>query len=106
MDSTTIQTLVTLGSFLVLGTIYIVNGRIAGKVLGTKLEMIDGTIEDFKIEMKKLTEIVIGQALQDERIKNIETREILEGKRIDTLEARLNRYLDKIAFTQMDKVSD
>jgi hypothetical protein len=83
MDPVTIQTIVTIGSFLVLGTVYIVNGRGAAKILATRLESIDDTMKDFKAELKELQAVVVAQALQSGRIQLLDERTLAQGKRID-----------------------
>jgi hypothetical protein len=93
MDPQTIQTLVTVGSFLVLGTVYVVNGRAAAKILGTRLEMIDGTMEDFKLEIKKLTQVIIEQALQGARLQTLDERTLAQGQRVDDMAKTLRDML-------------
>ena len=93
MDPTTVQTLVTVGSFLVLGTVYVVNGRTAAKILSTKLEMIDGTMEDFKLEIKKLTQVIVEQALQGGRLQVLDERTLAQGQRVDEIAKSLRDIL-------------
>ena len=96
MDPQWVQTLVTIASFLVLGTVYIVNGRNAAKMLGARLEVIDGTMEDFKKEIKKLTDVIIAQALQGQRIQTLDERTLAQGKRIDGLSKNVMLILLKM----------
>lgn len=56
---------------------------------------------EMKQQLKSLVDVVVAQALQGERIRQMEQRELLTGKRIDEVQTRVNRYLDKIAFTKM-----
>ena len=64
--------LLTIASFLVIVTIYIVSGRTGTKVLDTRLEMIDAQMEDFKLEMKKLADVIITQVTQSGRMDRID----------------------------------
>ena len=96
MDPQWVQTLVTIASFLVLGTVYIVNGRNAAKLLGTRLEVIDGTMEDFKKEISKLTEVIVAQAIQASRIQVIDERGLAQGRRLDGLSKNVMLILLKM----------
>ena len=88
--------LLTIGGFIVFLTIYSVNSRGAAKVLGTRLESVDETIEDFKTELKKLTEVLIGQAQQDGRINLLEQRLMQEGKRLDDIGDDLGNFKNMV----------
>lgn len=85
--------LLTIGSFLVIVVVYIVSGRADTKVLDTRLQAIDAQMEDFKLELKKLGEILIKQAVQEGRIANVETRMLMEGQRVDSMENTFRRLL-------------
>ena len=98
MDPQTIQTLVTVGSFLVLGTVYVVNGRAAAKILSTRLEMIDATMEDFKAEIKKLTQVIVEQALQGARIQTLDERTLAQGQRVDDISKTVREILVGLRF--------
>ena len=93
-DPAWIQIFVTIGSFLVFGTVYIVNGRNAAKILAARLETVDASIIDFKHEISKLTDVLVAQAVQGKRQDNAEERIMAQGKRIDEMEKRLNLYAD------------
>ena len=86
--------LLTIASFLVIVTIYIVSGRTGTKVLDTRLEMIDAQMEDFKLEMKKLADVIITQVTQSGRMDRIEDRQLAEGRRVDELARRMNIIAD------------
>ena len=88
--------ILTMAAFIVFITIYISSGRAATKVLDTRLELIDAQMEDFRLEMKKLTDVFVAQATQSGRIDRVEDRQLSEGKRIDGLEVRLNKYVDVV----------
>jgi len=89
MDAATIQTLVTIGSFLVMGTAYIVNGRMGVKALSGRLDSLDKAIGDFKEEIKKLQEVIVAQALHGARIQTIDDRSLEQGKRMNEMGARI-----------------
>lgn len=91
-------------SYVVLVTMYITTNRSQSKILGDrlgdKLETVDATLEDFKREMRKLQDIIIQQAVQTERLDNMDQkltmtfqimdqRVLQQGKRVDLLEKRV-----------------
>ena len=86
--------LLTIASFLVIVTIYIVSGRTGTKVMDTRLEMIDAQMEDFKLEMKKLADVIITQVTQSGRMDRIEDRQLAEGRRVDEIARRMNIIAD------------
>lgn len=88
-----VGSLLTLGAMVVGIIIYITSGKADTKVLTVQLTAIDAQMEDFKIEMKKLTEIIIEQTRQDGRIANMEVRQLMEGERIDKMENTFRQYL-------------
>lgn len=100
MDPVTIQTLVTLGSFLVLGTVYIVNGRIGAKVLGARLEGIDKTMGEFKEELKKMQDVLVAQALQGARIQTLDERTLATGLRLDKVGNSVGKILMHLAIKE------
>lgn len=85
--------LLTIACFFVGVVIYVVSGRTDAKVLEARLQLIDAQMEDFKLEIKKLGEILIKQALQDGRIANIETRMLMGGQRVDSMEETFRKFL-------------
>ena len=101
-DPAWIQIFVTVGSFLVFGTVYIVNGRNAAKILATRLEVVDASLMDFKHEISKLTDVLIAQAIQGKRQDNAEERIMAQGKRIDEVEKRLNLYADSPVYRRRE----
>jgi hypothetical protein len=88
----TLGNLLTVASFLVFVTVYIVNSRGAAKILATRLATVDDTLVDFKQEMKKLTDVVVSQARMDGRIDLIEQRILQEGRRVDDIAANLGEF--------------
>jgi hypothetical protein len=94
--SISLGNLLQVGAFVVFITIYIVNSRGAAKVLAARLETVDATIMDFKIELKKLSEVLIGQAQQDGRINLLEQRLMQEGIRIDGIAENLGDFKNMI----------
>lgn len=77
----------TILGFVVGVTVYIVGTRFQSRIIGGKLEMMDATIEDLKEEVKVMQKIVVTQAQQTEQIINMDQRLILEGRRVDRIEA-------------------
>jgi xylose isomerase len=75
------------------------------KITDLKYTMIAANMDDFKMEMKKLTEVVTQQALQNKRMDYIEDRQMSQGKRLDQTEARLNLYADSPIYERRDERS-
>src|SRR5271170_4291971 len=96
MDPVLVQTLVTIGSFLILGTVYIVNGRTIANVLEVRLQMIDEQMEDFKSEIKKLSEVIIAQALQASRMEILDERLVALAQRVANLDTEATRMRNEI----------
>jgi hypothetical protein len=95
--------LLTIASFLVFVTVYMVNSRGAAKILAARLETVDANMEDFKIELKKMGDILIGQAQQDGRMNLIEQhvtmidqRIMQEGQRVDALSENLGAFKNMV----------
>lgn len=65
------------------------------KIADLKYTIIAASIDDFKVEMKKLTEVVTQQALQSKRMDYLEEHVMLQGKRVDETEKRVNLYADR-----------
>ncbi len=64
------------------------------KIADLKYTIITATMDDFKLEIKKLAEVVTQQALDSRRMDYIEERQMSQGKRLDETEKRLNLYAD------------
>jgi hypothetical protein len=90
--SISLGNLLTIASFLVFVTVYVVNSRGAAKILSSRLGTVDSTMIEFKLELKKLSEVLIGQAQQDGRINLLEQRLMQEGKRLDTISESLGDF--------------
>jgi len=56
--------------------------------------MIDAQMEDFKLEMKKLADVIITQVTQSGRMDRIEDRQLAEGRRVDEIARRMNIIAD------------
>ena len=93
--------ILTLVSFLVGGLVFVLAVKSDTRDLATKFEQtnklydtrfgyLGGQIEDFKTEMKKLSDILIRQNTTDERL-------LMQGKRIDEMSALVGRILEKFA---------
>jgi hypothetical protein len=89
----------TIGVFVAMQVITLVGVVVA---LKSDSKTLREQIVEMKTELKKLADVVIAQALQDQRIRAIEERQILGGRRMDELQTRLNRYVDKVAFQAME----
>lgn len=64
------------------------------KIADLKYTIITATMDDFKLEIKKLAEVVTQQALDNRRMDYIEERQMSQGQRLDETEKRLNLYAD------------
>jgi len=74
------------------------------KITDMKYTMIVASIDDFKLEIKKLAEVVTQQALQSKRMDYIEERQMSQGKRLDEAEKRLNLYADSPIYQRHERV--
>lgn len=88
----------TIIGFVVMATIYVVNSRSGNKIITNKLEIIDGTMENFQKEITKLNEVLVTQAVQNSHIGMMEERILQEGKRMDNMSRALNQILFKMAI--------
>lgn len=94
--SISLGNLLTLGGFVVFITIYVVNSRGAAKVLAVQLVNVGDRIGAMESEVKKLGDVLIGQALQDGRINLLEQRLMQEGLRLDTLGDNLGQFKNMV----------
>lgn len=97
--------LLTIASFIVIVTVYVVNARNAAKILGTRLSSIDTMLSSVQDEIKTLQRVVTEQAVQSVRMQGMEDRitqmskrhddvVILQGQRLDDLTRRVNDFMD------------
>ena len=102
---------ISLGNILV--TVAFIGGGISfvysikndNKITDFKYTIVAASMDDFKMEMKKLTEVVTQQALQNNRMDYIEDRQMSQGKRLDQTEVRLNLYVDSPIYRRQDEGS-
>ncbi len=92
--SVNLGNLLTILSFIVGGIAFIM-------VMRGKIDLISKETADLKTgtalmqqELKKLTDVLIVQGRQDERITAMDQRMVNQGKRIDDTVRRINTYLD------------
>ena len=88
--------LLTIASFIVFVTVYAVNSRGAAKILAVRLSPVDANMEDFKLEIKKLGEILISQVKQDGRLNLLEQRLMQEGLRLDVLGQNVGEFKNMV----------
>jgi hypothetical protein len=88
--------LLTIASFIVFVTVYVVNSRGAAKILAVRLSTVDANMEDFKLEIKKLGEILISQVKQDGRLNLLEQRLMQEGLRLDALGRNVGEFKNMV----------
>lgn len=89
-----LDSLLTVGGMIVFITLYVSNMKGVSKSLGMRLSFIDKGMEEFKIELKRLNEVITNQALQSQRIQILDERMMAGGKRVDEITNRLNAFLD------------
>lgn len=75
------------------------------KITDLKYTMIAASIDDFKVEMKKLTEVVVQQALQSKRMDYLEERQTNQGQRLDEAIKRINLYADAPVYQRRESSS-
>ena len=80
--------ILTIVAFLAGGIAFAYSIKSDTKVLEIRFTMIDAQIEDFKLDIKKLNDVLVSLAMQSGRIDRVEERQLAEGKRMDRLEAR------------------
>lgn len=88
--------LLTIGSFLVFVTIYVVNSRGAAKILGTRLEIVDASMEDFRKELKEFSKVLISQVQQDGQIQLLAQQFVQQGQRVDELSRSLGEFKNMV----------
>ena len=86
--------ILTIVSFFVGGVGFAWSIKSDTKVLDFKYTIIDAQIDDFKVEIKKLAEVIANQTLHGKRIDLVEERVLAQGKRLDETEKRVNLYAD------------
>lgn len=79
------------------------------KLTDLKYTMLTATMDDFKIDMGKLTEVVTQQALASKRMDYAEERQadyrreqIAQGLRLDDVTKRVNLYADTPIYQRRD----
>jgi hypothetical protein len=75
------------------GFVWVIKSSVA--VLAVRLDMQDRAVSDLETEIKKLSGVVIDIAVQKQELAAMEQRAIMQGKRLDDLTCRLDRWLDK-----------
>ena len=88
--------LLTIGSFLVFVTIYVVNSRGAAKILGARLEIVDASMEDFRKELKEFSKVLISQVQQDGQIQLLAQQFVQQGQRVDELSRSLGEFKNMV----------
>jgi hypothetical protein len=75
------------------GFVWVIKSSVA--VLAVRLDMQDRAVSDLETEIKKLSGVVIDIAVQKQELAAMEQRSIMQGKRLDDITRRLDRWLDK-----------
>jgi hypothetical protein len=94
--SVTLGDVVTTAIFGASAITFIVSLQKNGKFLASKMDLvdkqnemrferIDAQIEDAKVEMKKLSDILVEMARQEGRLNAADERLLMQGKRIDSM---------------------
>lgn len=94
--------ILTIIAFLAGGIAFVYSIKSDTKIADLKYTMIATTMDDFKIEIKKLSDVVTQQALDNKRMDYIEDRQMSQGRRLDETEKRLNLYADSPIYQRRD----
>lgn len=102
--SVSLGDIVTTSIFAISAITFLVSIQKNGKFLGAKIDLtdkqnemrferIDAQIEDSKVEMKKITEILVELTRQEGRLNAADERMLMQGKRIDSMAESLRDVL-------------
>ena len=86
--------LLTIFSFIGGGIYFVILVRNKVDIVSRDTADLKAETEMMRQELKKLTEVLIVQGRQDERITAMDQRMVNQGKRIDDTVRRMNTYLD------------
>lgn len=96
----------TIASFLVGGVVFVLAIKSDTKVQETKFTLVAEQLGEVKLELKKLSEVLITLAIQDGKIKGMGEQLMLQGIRLDDTTRRLNTFIDANIFTRMKAYED
>lgn len=96
--------LLTIAGFAVTAVVSVLSIKSSNQLLAQKLDMtanandrrfleIDAQVEDFKVEMKKLGDILIEMTRAQGRQQVADERSLAQGKRIDVVESEMRALL-------------
>lgn len=88
--------LLQIGAFIVFITIFIVNSRGAAKILATRLEIVDASMEDFRKELKEFSKVLISQVQQDGQIQLLAQQFVQQGQRVDEISRSLGDFKNMV----------
>ena len=86
--------LLTILSFIGGGIYFVILVRSKVEIVSRDTAELKSETEMMRQELKKLTDVMIVQGRQDERITAMDQRMVNQGKRIDDTVRRINTYLD------------
>lgn len=92
----------TITSFLVGGLSFVFLMRNQVGLIAKESTDLREQMRAMQTELRKLTDIMIAQGRQDERITAMDQRMVGQGKRIDDLTRRVNTYLDMKAVSLLE----
>jgi hypothetical protein len=101
--SVSLGNLLTIVAFIGGGVGFAYSIKSDTKLVDLKYTIIAASIDDFKVEMKKLSEVVTQQALDSKRMDYIEERQMSQGQRLDQTEKRLNLYADSPVYQRRER---
>lgn len=61
----------------------------------TQVINLSGRLQDLEHELHRLTDILVAQGRQDERMTAMDARLVAQGKRLDELAMRFNKKIDE-----------
>lgn len=87
--------ILTILTFIVGGMAFVYSLRADTRVQEAKFMMLTDQMIEVKIDVKKLSEVLVQLATHGGRITSVEERLLSQGRRLDENIARVNRFIDK-----------
>ena len=94
--------LLTILSFIGGGIYFVILVRSKVEIVSRDTAELKSETEMMRQELKKLTDVMIVQGRQDERITAMDQRMVNQGKQIDDTVRRINTYLDMRSVNAVD----
>lgn len=82
--------ILTIAAFLIGGVAFAYSVKSDTKILEYRFTTIDGQLDNFAVDIRKINDVMVTLATQSGRLDRIEDRQLAEGKRIDRVEEKLD----------------